>query len=161
MALEGGEGSASRPGRSLAPKDPVLIVQEAGWPPGLVWTGAENLATTGFRSPDRPARSESLYWPCYPAYYLYYVVFMKPVSDLIYCCTYVCTFCMILFNFVTYVDSLLCLCILIVMCVLLCVFCFIVSFCVLFVCKCVLYCCHRVSTHLQLTHISISNTVKR
>jgi hypothetical protein len=37
-------------------KDPVPIVQEAGF-----WTGAENLALTGIRSPDRPVRSESLY----------------------------------------------------------------------------------------------------
>jgi hypothetical protein len=29
-------------------KDPVTIVQEAGWAPGPVWTGAENLATPGF-----------------------------------------------------------------------------------------------------------------
>ena len=37
-------------------KDPVSIVQEAGWAPGPVWMGAENLAPTGIRSPDRPAR---------------------------------------------------------------------------------------------------------
>ena len=47
-------------------------------------------------------------------------------------------------NFVNYIISLLCLCILIVMYVLFCVFCLIVLFCVLFVCKCVLYYCHRV-----------------
>jgi hypothetical protein len=49
-------------------KDPVPIVQEAGWTPGPVWTGAENLAPTGIRSPDRPARSQSLYRLSYPAH---------------------------------------------------------------------------------------------
>jgi len=58
---------------------------------------------------------------------------------------------MLLFNFVNYVFLLLCLRILIVMYVLFWVFCFIVLFCVLFVCKCVLYYCHRVSTQLHLT----------
>jgi len=61
---------------------------------------------------------------------------------------------MLLLNFVNYVFLLLCLCILIAMRVLFCIFCFIVSFCVLFVCKCVLYYCHRVSTQLQLTNVS-------
>ena len=42
-------------------KDPVHIVQEAGWASEPVWIGAENLASTGIRSPDFPARSESLY----------------------------------------------------------------------------------------------------
>jgi hypothetical protein len=49
-------------------KDPVPIVQEAGWAPGLVWTGAENLAPTRIQSPDRPAHSQSLYWLHYPAH---------------------------------------------------------------------------------------------
>jgi hypothetical protein len=33
--------------------------QEAGWAPGPVWTGAENLALKGIRSSDPPARSQS------------------------------------------------------------------------------------------------------
>ena len=49
-------------------KDPVRIVKEAGWAPGPVWTGAENLAPTGIRSPDHPARSQSLYRLRYPAH---------------------------------------------------------------------------------------------
>ena len=43
-------------------KDPVPIVQEAGWAPEPVWIGAENLAPPGFD----PARSESLYRLSYP-----------------------------------------------------------------------------------------------
>ena len=69
-------------------------------------------------------------------------------------CIYGCMLCMLLFNFVNYVFLLLCLCILIVMYVPFCIFCFIVLFCVLFVCKCVLYYRHRVTTQLQLTNIS-------
>ena len=40
---------------------PVPIVQEAGWAPEPVWRGAENLAATGIRCPDRPARSNTDY----------------------------------------------------------------------------------------------------
>ena len=36
-------------------KDPVPIVQEAGWAPGPVWTGVENLVPSEIRFPDRPA----------------------------------------------------------------------------------------------------------
>jgi hypothetical protein len=43
------------PCRFTPGKDPVPIVQEAGWATGLVWTCAKNFAPTGIRSPDRPA----------------------------------------------------------------------------------------------------------
>ena len=43
-ALDGGWWSTPRPGRFTPGKDPVPIVQEVGWAPGPVWTGAENLA---------------------------------------------------------------------------------------------------------------------
>ena len=49
-------------------KDPVPIVQEDGWATGPVWTGAENLASTGIRYPDRSARSQLLYRLRYPAH---------------------------------------------------------------------------------------------
>jgi hypothetical protein len=56
-----GGWTAPRPGRFTPGKVPVHIVQEAGWAPGPVWTCAKNLAPTGIRSPDSPARSQSLY----------------------------------------------------------------------------------------------------
>jgi len=56
-----GCGVSVTPRPHLTPgKDPVPIVQEAGWASGSVQTGAENLASTGIRSPDRPARRQSL-----------------------------------------------------------------------------------------------------
>ena len=50
--------SAPRPGRPTSEKE---AVQDAGWAPGPVWTGAENLTSTWIRSPYRPAPSESQY----------------------------------------------------------------------------------------------------
>jgi hypothetical protein len=51
-------------------------VQEAGWAPGPVWTGAENLAPTRIRSPDRLARGQSLYRLRYPAHFtsVWYII---------------------------------------------------------------------------------------
>jgi len=55
------------PGASyLQERDPVFIVGEAEWAPGPVWTGGEHFAATGIRSPERPARSETLYRLSYP-----------------------------------------------------------------------------------------------
>ena len=49
MALEGCEGSASRPDHSLPPRERpgTRCAGGAGWAPGPVWTGAENLTPTG------------------------------------------------------------------------------------------------------------------
>jgi hypothetical protein len=54
--------------QSLYPRerDTVPIVLEAGWTAGPVWTGEENLASTGIRSLDRTSRSETLHRLTYP-----------------------------------------------------------------------------------------------
>jgi len=56
-----GVGGRHAPAAFTHWNEPVPIAQEAGWAPGLVWIGAENLAPTGIRSPDIPARGESLH----------------------------------------------------------------------------------------------------
>jgi hypothetical protein len=61
-----GGGSKPRPGRFTPGKDLVPIVYVGEGAPGPVWTGAENLASTGIRFPDRPVRSCSLYRLSYP-----------------------------------------------------------------------------------------------
>jgi hypothetical protein len=55
--------SAAYPG-----KDPVPVVQEAGWTPAPAWTGTENLATSGIRSPNRPARRKCNFYSMYVIY---------------------------------------------------------------------------------------------
>jgi hypothetical protein len=42
-------------------REPITIVQEAGWVSGSLWIGTENLATIGVLTLDRPAHSESMY----------------------------------------------------------------------------------------------------
>ena len=53
-----GGWSTPRPGRFTPGKSPISIVQEAGWASQKVCMGAENIALTGIRSPDRPARQQ-------------------------------------------------------------------------------------------------------
>jgi len=48
-------------------KDPVPILQEAGWAPGPVWTGGKSRPHRN-SIPDRPARSQSLYRLNYTAH---------------------------------------------------------------------------------------------
>jgi hypothetical protein len=61
-------------------KDPVPIVQEAGWAPGPVWSGAENLASTGIRAPDCPPRSQSLYRLSYPSHLMHKWIVLKTID---------------------------------------------------------------------------------
>jgi len=81
-AREGVRSRSHAPAALYPGKDPVPIVQKAGWAPGPVWTGAENLDPTGIRSPDRPARSQSLYRLSYPAHALNVIIF-KIVASIV------------------------------------------------------------------------------
>jgi len=59
--------SSSTPRPHFTPgKDPVPIVQEAGWGPMSIWTGGKSRPHQD-SIPDLPARSQSLYWLSYPA----------------------------------------------------------------------------------------------
>jgi hypothetical protein len=60
-ALDGVGGKRHAPAAFTPGTDPVPLVQEAGCVTGPDWIGTENFAPTGIRSPDLPARSESLY----------------------------------------------------------------------------------------------------
>ena len=47
-------------------RNPVPIIQDAGWSSGPIWIGAEKLALIGIQFPDLPVRIESLYRLSYP-----------------------------------------------------------------------------------------------
>jgi len=64
--------------RPICPREtPVPIAKEAGWVPGSFGTGAENLDPTRIRSPDSPARSESLYRLRYHGSHTFRAVFVN------------------------------------------------------------------------------------
>jgi hypothetical protein len=90
---------------------------------------------------------------CLYGFFVYHILSCS-FASIFYHCIYGCMFFMLLFNFVNYVFLLF-----FYVFLFLYMFCplysvFIVSFYVLFVCECVLYYHHRVSTQLHLTNIS-------
>ena len=59
--LDRGQWSTPHPSCFSLRKHPKPILQEPGWAPRPVLTGAENLAPTWIQFPDSPACSKSLY----------------------------------------------------------------------------------------------------
>ena len=85
MGVGGGQPHAlatSTPG-----KDPVPILQEAGWVPGPIWTGGKSRPHQD-SVPGRPAHSQSLYQLSYLAhiklYVLYKLYICYPIQDNFY-----------------------------------------------------------------------------
>ena len=62
----GAGGQHYAPSRFNPGKDPVPIIEKAGWAPGLNWTGVENLAPTGIQPRDCPTHNKSLCQLRYP-----------------------------------------------------------------------------------------------
>ena len=86
-ALEGGEGSASRPGRNLPPgKTRYPLYKGLGGPQGRSGQVRKISLPTRIRSPDRPARSQSLYRLRYPALCRRYTVCIIYYHRMCICC---------------------------------------------------------------------------
>ena len=87
-------------------KDPVPILQEAGWARGSVCTGAENLAHTGFDPRTvQPVASRYTDWATRPTIIRRYTVC---VCVYIYMCVYVCV--------CVYIYIYVCVCMYVCMC---------------------------------------------
>ena len=69
-------GQPQAPAASTPGKDPVPIVEEAGWSPGPVWTRGKSRPHWD-SIPDRPAHSQSLYRLSYPAHMCMCLAYFK------------------------------------------------------------------------------------
>jgi hypothetical protein len=79
------------------------LYRRLGKAPGPVWKGIENLARTGIRSPDRPARSESLYRLRYPGPH---IPFLRVLfNDAVNCCASVIDECLCMKHISTVTDK--------------------------------------------------------
>ena len=67
---------SSTPRPHITPgKDPVPILQEAGWAPGPIWTSGKSRPHLDSIT-DRPARSQSLYRLSYPAHTFVCIIYI-------------------------------------------------------------------------------------
>ena len=60
-------------------RDPVSTVQNAGWAPGQIWTGAKNLAPTGIFFSFLPPSALELY---------FFVLIVMALTFVLYCTTH-------------------------------------------------------------------------
>ena len=81
-------------------KDPVPILQEAGWAAGPVWTGVKSRRHRD-SIPDRPARSQSLYRLSCVCVCVYIHIYMC-----VCVCVYVCEL-----KFYIYIYKCVCVCV--------------------------------------------------
>jgi hypothetical protein len=86
-------------------KDPVPILQEAGWAPGPVWTGGKSRPHRD-SIPDRQARRQSLYRLSYPAHTLYIYVCMYVLCMSIYIYIYIYIYIVNKYNYRIFLDVL-------------------------------------------------------
>ena len=82
LVLNGGDWSMPCPSHHTPGKDPVTIVQEAGWALWSVWTGAEILSPPPGFNPQTIQPIASCYtdW-AYPAQHLYYTNSVKDLTN--------------------------------------------------------------------------------
>jgi len=91
-ALEGGERSVARPGRTLPPgKTPYPFYRRLCGPQSRAGR-AEKSRPHRNSIPDRPARSQSLYWAIRMYIYIYIYIYIYACMCILYIYIYICTY---------------------------------------------------------------------